>query len=264
MKLKSKILRPLARAYANRHPREAFDLVLSPLGYNNYKGDASGEKHFVYSILPRISPSLCLDVGANRGGYSRLLLEATETKVIAFEPLRIMSDALEKVRSQFDGRLEIVNCGIGDKKEMQTIHFSTDSASHASFLPESSEIEYIANQEKDTVEINTIDNFVKDSQIEDIDLIKIDVEGFEGKVLDGSANTIANMPPKIIQVENNIHQLLAQESMYSLSKRLKGYELFQLLPQSIVRRDPLSSEANLFVFSNFIFVRSDVVDLISM
>ena len=50
-------------------------------------------------------------------------------------------------------------------------------------------------------------------------------------------------------------------TLLSLARRLEGYIMFQLLPRQLVRRDPASPLANFFHFSNFAFLRSDLLEL---
>jgi hypothetical protein len=61
---------------------------LSVRGYGNYNNQLeSGEDFFIQEILAKSNPTLCIDVGANIGRYSASLLEKTNTRVIAFEPV---------------------------------------------------------------------------------------------------------------------------------------------------------------------------------
>ena len=110
--------------------------------------------------------------------------------------------------------------------------------------------------------LNTLDNFFKDfdPKFSEIDLIKIDTEGFEHEVLVGAANTLVKYRPKFIQIEFNHHQLFRSQSIYSFSKILKNYKVFQMLPYNhgLVLRGPKLAEANIFQFSNFVFIRQDI------
>ena len=56
-----------------------------------------------------------------------------------------------------------------------------------------------------------------------VDLIKIDTEGYEMNVLKGSRNFISK--PKFIQIEFNWHQLFTNNSLIDFSKELKTMKL---------------------------------------
>ena len=80
---------------ANKHKSELNQIsdfilshALSARGYNNYRNqEESGELFFISEILAKQKPRLCIDVGANNGGYSLTLLKLTQARVIACEPL---------------------------------------------------------------------------------------------------------------------------------------------------------------------------------
>jgi FkbM family methyltransferase len=58
-------------------------------------------------------------------------------------------------------------------------------------------------------EVKTVDSFVSEERLERIDLIKIDVEGFERQVLSGMNHTLSSHSPKII-LEFNTYCLICQ------------------------------------------------------
>lgn len=260
-KIFTEAIKPLAKAYMKIKPEASFQYLMHPLGYNNIWHDATGEDYFIDEVLSIIDPKLCLDIGANEGSYSKMLLESTGARIIAFEPLPMMVKSLEALRQSFPDRFQVEACGIGDKTDQLTINYCPDRSVHASFLSDAEAIDYIASTDQSTVPVTTLDEYLSNAELGDIDFIKIDVEGFEGKVLDGAVRTISTTPPKIIQLEYNLHQLLTGESIYSLSQRLPDYEVFQILPDRLVRRDPMSPEANVFAYSNFAFVRRDIVEI---
>jgi FkbM family methyltransferase len=241
-----------------------YKLTIRSLGYNNFVNDlVSGELHFI-KLLKRYDPKLCIDIGANIGSYSSTLLEHTNAVVIAFEPLPRAYDALGKLKTTYPERFIPINQGVGAEVGHLDLHFGSEVSVMASFSQEINEIDYVSrnNTNSISVEVNTLDNFFKDfdPKFSEIDLIKIDTEGFEHEVLVGAANTLVKYRPKFIQIEFNHHQLFRSQSIYSFSKILKNYKVFQILPYNhgLVIRDPKLAEANIFQFSNFVFIRQDI------
>ena len=51
------------------------------------------------------------------------------------------------------------------------------------------------------VDVNTIDNYCKTNEIEFIDILKIDTQGYEENVLLGATNMIKNKKIKFIELE---------------------------------------------------------------
>ena len=62
-------------------------LFLRFIGYNQYRNLASsiGEKNFLDKVCKE-NPKICIDIGANKGEYSKYILENSQSDVIAFEP----------------------------------------------------------------------------------------------------------------------------------------------------------------------------------
>ena len=237
--------------------------ALRSRGYNNFADiRETGERKF-FSVLSKFNPGLCIDIGANKGICSRALLEIPGTKVIAFEPLPKAFKSLEDIQKKHPDRFECFNLGIADRDTFLTLHFGEEDSEFASFSSEVNCIGYVGKSNVNTmdVKVKTLDGFLEERKSEVIDLLKIDTEGFEYEVLVGAAKTIRNTPPKFVQLEFNYHQLFRNQSFLSLSKLLPGYKSYQLLPfdYGMELRDPASPESNVYNFSNFIFVREDIV-----
>lgn len=235
--------------------------ALSSRGYNNFRNqEESGEYFFINEILAKSEPKLCIDVGANNGDYSLTLLNSTQAQVIAFEPLPTVFEILKNNSKEFSNRIKLENVGVGAREEDLVINYNPNTTAHASFSKEVEDIDYLNNQNKITVPVVTLDSYFERNEIKDVDLIKIDVEGFESEVFTGAKHIFTNIRPKFIQIEFNWHQLFRNTSLLFFSKQLPGYETYQLIPQGWIKRDPKDPLSNIFLFSNFVFVRSDISD----
>lgn len=236
-------------------------LALRARGYNNYGSNTkSGESFFIEKILAPTNPKLCIDVGANIGGYSNEILSKTGANVICFEPLPMAYQELKKIVSHNNGRVKCENMGIGNAVGELVIHFNPDALGHASFSEDVKKVSYVTNELQATVPVITLDSYCEDNKITAIDLVKIDTEGFEAEVFEGAVKTFANIKPKFIQIEFNWHQLFRQTSLNYFAEQLKGYEVYQLIPSGWVKRDPRDPLSNIFIFSNFVFVHKNVLE----
>jgi FkbM family methyltransferase len=248
---------------SNQKLNEFFlDLTLKAAGYKLSPALAeSGEKRFI-EFLAKQKPKVCLDIGANRGNYSRLLLEHTNSKVISFEPLPMNAQSLREVSTKYKGRFEVHFCAIGNESTKTSLFYGANTEL-ASLMNNTQNIGFL-NGNKYTIEVDmmTLDSFFNfyHPKIKAIDLIKIDVEGFELEVLQGSKNTIKNLKPKFIQLEFNRHHLFSNTSIYQMSLVLNEYSLYQILPwgKLPVKRDPRKPESNVYRYSNFLFVRNNI------
>lgn len=136
-----------------------------------------------------------VDAGANVGAFCVPMAIAAKKKngtVYAFEVQKKLFQALcgTAVLNDFDN-LEIFNVGLGDQEtvlQVPEINYS---------MPQDYGIVSLVNQEKinksksDTVNIVTIDSL----ELSRLDLFKIDVEGMEINVLNGSKDTVKKHRP---------------------------------------------------------------------
>ena len=243
------------------------NLALNAKGFANYYSchpKSTGEEIFL-KLLSKHNPQLCIDVGANRGDYSEALLHLTDSKIIAFELLPRTFEILAKLQTRFPNRFIALNKGVGDKNAELDLHFGDEDSTLASFSKEVQQIDYVGQNNKKAIkmEVITLDSFFKESNYPgslQIDLLKIDTEGFEYEVLIGAKETTENRKPKFIQMEYNWHQLFKGQSLYMLASLLPNYSTYQLLPHGsgLSQIDVKRPESNIYHYSNFVFVRKDI------
>jgi FkbM family methyltransferase len=237
--------------------RYLFDWIVKYRGFNNLgEPEVSGEQWFIEEILSKSNVQLCLAIGANKGDYSRLLLEKLDAKVIACEPLPIHSDDLQKLKMKYGDRFEALSLAVGEEVCVRDIYYDPNMTGHSSLHREVEAIEYVHFPSKVSVQVTTIDQLVADQKISHIDLIKIDTEGYELHVLAGAENTLKTMPPEYIQFEFNWHYLITGGSLYQFHKALLDYDLYRLLPKrnGWIKVDPVDWRENIFAFSNYVAV----------
>ncbi len=109
----------------------------------------------------------CLDIGSNVGFWTRELAEKFE-KVICFEPNKLFISLFK--RNILNDNVELHEVGLSDTK-------------HTAYQPLYSTV--MSNEPGDII-CHTLDSY----HINDIDFIKIDVDGFEHRVLKGAKETL--------------------------------------------------------------------------
>ena len=240
-------------------------LTLNAKGYKNYGSfRETGEENFIKKISHDLS--FCIDIGANIGKYTELLLKETAAKVIAFEPLPDAYLDLKKLELNNLNRLKVFNQAIGEKNEFLELNYASSKSEKASFSDNLEKLSFydFHNNKKMKIKILSLDTFVEENLDDfnqtEIDLIKIDTEGFELEVIKGATKTIKKMSPKYIQLEFNWHQLFKKQNMYSFSEFLKNYDLFQILPygNDLIKVNVTRPETNIYHLSNFVYIRKDL------
>jgi FkbM family methyltransferase len=165
-----------------------------------------------FSILPmsvKTSPAFVIDVGANCGQWIAAFLGILSVpEVWIFEP---NPDAMKICRQRIGSRggVRYFEVALGDGTGQVTLHV-TASSNFASVLPprvEFLEKHYSHNAARVVmnmpVEVCTLDSLVPDSK--SVDLLKIDVQGFERSVLSGSRRVLANTSCVLIEMNLQSH-----------------------------------------------------------
>lgn len=161
--------------------------------------------------------AVIVDAGANIGNHS--LYWATQRsakKIFAFEPVQQTYSKLKKniELNELSNVIEPLNIALGEHNN------------HAEILqyhPENIGGTSLKENENGEIIVNKLD-FVLDNKITKLDLLKVDVEGFEVQVLKGSRNTISKFKP-IILVEcfgekRKTVKLLMKSYGYKLENKL--------------------------------------------
>ena len=235
-------------------------------GYNNFSSiKLSGEDAFI-DALCKTSPKLCLDIGANKGGYSDQLLKKTNSFVFAFEPLPKAYKSLSELKEKYPNRFDCANIGLSSSDGVLALSYGDEDSELASFSQEINGINYVGchNINQMDVQVYSLDSYYKKylaGRFNELDLIKIDTEGYEYEVLLGAQLLIEELRPKFIQIEYNWHHLFRGHTLKMLSEILPHYDPYQLLPygRGLIWRDASLPETNIFHYSNFVFVRNDYV-----
>jgi len=156
-------------------------------------------KAFLEDIKARsFSPKLILDVGANRGDWTRMTKDVfPEASFLLIEPQVEMRKSLNDLCSEFED-ISWIEAGAGSKegKLVQTIW---DDLAGSSFLPDVDENQLQAGKQRE-VDIVTIDSLLVKYNLNIPDLVKLDIQGFELEALRGATSLFGNTELFIMEV----------------------------------------------------------------
>ncbi|MEM9469194.1 MAG: FkbM family methyltransferase [Pseudomonadota bacterium] len=255
--LKKKII----QSYINtvgRFPKlntRMLNMALKAHGYNVHHQN-SGEDRLVKLLK---DAKVCIDVGANQGQYASILLKYTNANIISFEPNPLVFQVLSQLAEKNSNRLTAINKGVADQTGTLTLHHGVDVSIHggdtgfASFSEEVKQIPRVnrANSHQTLVEVTSLDEY---DLPDEIDLIKIDVEGFEYEVLKGMQKIIKQKRVKYIQLEYGPQQFYRGHTLADLSKLMPGYDRsYRLSRYKLIPCDAKSPESQLYSLSNWVF-----------
>lgn len=142
------------------------------------------------------STDVVLDVGSNIGYHSLMISKiiGNKGKIYAFEPYDKNFAILHKnILLNNTNNIKLNNIALGDKNMKGSLKVFKDYA-YNSLL----NLKRLPQVGTEKVRMEQLDTFVYKRKINRIDLIKIDVEGFELNVLKGAKRTLREYKPKIV------------------------------------------------------------------
>lgn len=156
-----------------------------------------------------------LDIGANIGQFTKTITSILpNAKVYSFEPLKDCFEDLEKLTIT-NTNLKVFNIGLGDKHEILTFEQNEFSPS-SSFLKINDDhkkaFPFTSKTKTVSIQTSRLDDIAKDLGLGKSLFIKIDVQGFEDKVLQGGEKTIQRA--KLIIVETSFISLYESQPLF--------------------------------------------------
>lgn len=217
------------------------------------------------AVPPPMVGALCkpgdvfVDVGANVGSWTLAAARAVgpQGMVIAVEPVPHMADALR--RSARANRLANVRVAeVALAEAGGTRPFSVESGnsggSRLGLMDSDAEREFIAI----TVRTTSLDDLAREHGLTRMDVVKIDVEGFEADVLAGAGGSLGRFAPAIVMEAG--HDDAGQRGRSHAILRKHGYEVVGvLLGEGLVDSTLDEYGARLGVFADY-----PVVDVLLM
>jgi len=160
-----------------------------------------------------------IDVGANTGQFAKYIASVfPEAKLFCFEPIPSAFMSLEKWAKESLNQVELFNVALGDSQSKVIMNLHEDHLASSSLLSTTRQNDVLfpqtTNQSQIDVEQTTLDLALSDytEEFKAGILIKMDVQGFEGKVIAGGSNIIPLASAVILEV--SIEQLYEGQSSF--------------------------------------------------
>jgi FkbM family methyltransferase len=203
-----------------------------------------------YAYLKTFDLKTVIDAGAHTGEFARMIKELLPSaSVISFEPLPASFRQLESNMRDVAG-FRAFNCALGESAATLEMHHNDYSQSssllpmadlHREAFPET------AHETIETVEVRRLDEVIEGITVEPELLVKIDVQGYEDKVIAGGEETIARARAVIIEVSfqklyegqplfDDIYQMLKSRGLTFMGHL---YQLLNPSDGSVLQADAL-------------------------
>jgi FkbM family methyltransferase len=250
----------IAQKYIARRIRKS--QILAGIGYGGNVGN-SGEKSILKSLKALKQDSYCLfDVGANKGDFTKIILDFfknNDIEVHSFEPSKAAFELLSNnIKSD---KVILNNEGLGKKAGVFPFYTNAPDSGTASLTKRNLDFLGEDFDYSEDVSINTLDDYCLANNIKDIDLLKIDVEGHELGVLEGSKEMLKRKMIKMVSFEFggcNIDTRIFLRDFYYLFEEF-GFLLYRITPSGyFFSLDRYSEKLELFRTTNFLAIRKDL------
>ena len=180
------------------------------------------------------------DVGANKGQSIKFFKKVyPESIIYAFEPsLRIFKALQENLEDMQVSGVSIFQFGLGNKSEVKDFYESILDETSSFVLPNENSkylkrknrilLQKSQNSFKSIpIQVTTIDDFVKENKITDIDILKIDVEGYELEVILGAKKALVDKKVRFVQFESHNNDM-HNDQLPAIDSLLKSLNYFKI------------------------------------
>ena len=187
------------------------------LGLCNYSNASiSGERWLVRHRLAGAMQAVVFDIGANNGEWLADVLRVNRSAQIhAFEPQQVLAERI--VASHRD--VKVINAAVGAEAGFLELFDYADhpGSQHASLVQGVIDAVHGGTARSTRVRVVTLDDYCAEHHVARIDLLKIDVEGFELQVLRGARRMLEEGRIDAIQFEVTLIRTSSGESSSTTS-----------------------------------------------
>jgi len=193
-----------------------------------------------YAFVASFDIKTVIDVGAHAGEFAQMIMGIIpKAQIISFEPQQAEFQQLQRSMGH-RSRFKAFNFAVGDNNGTTSFHRSGYSQSssllpmanlHKQAFPES------ASETQETVEIRTLDDALKRYPLEPEILLKIDVQGYEDRVILGARSTLAKC--KLIIIEVSFRELYEGQPLFDTVYKMLNTEGFAYMGNLYQLLNPL-------------------------
>ena len=150
------------------------------------------------------SGSTVFDIGGYKGEFAADIFCKYNANIYVFEPIKSFFDVI-KNKFSHNEKVKSYNFGLAGKDEQMEISMSDNASSI-----------FLKTEETQTIQLKSIINFIKENNIAQIDLIKINIEGGEYELLE---SLIENNLIKIFtNIQVQFHDFLLEDGKERMNK----------------------------------------------
>lgn len=221
------------------------------------KPETNGEYWLIKQVMERVSnDAVFLDIGANKGDWTGKVLTFAEAngvgvKVHAFEPCGETRQILA-TRFANSPSVDIYATAMSSQPGAAVLYANHAGSGTNSLHP-------ISGIQQEKIVVTTLDEFLLEHRIAHVAFAKIDVEGFDGLVLQGAARALAEGVLDLVQFEYNWRWVLNSQNLKNMFRLIENspYRLGKLAGDRILVFEHWHFEMDRFFENNYVLLRKD-------
>ncbi len=166
------------------------------------------QEFFVYKIYDPFFNgkvwNVGIDIGANQGVFTKLMIDKGFKKIYSIDPVESNYQALSRLSKIYDN-ITPLKYAVSDTDRVDSFYIDNDNTTISSLdYNHVVRVNPSSNIHKDSVTVKKLDTIINENNLDEIDFIKIDVEGAEYQIIESaSPETLNKIKTFIIEWHNN-------------------------------------------------------------
>jgi len=204
--------------------------IVNSFGYKISKNKKNKFKNFdlIIKKILNFNKITIIDIGANKGQtIERFKKIFNKPKIYAFEPTKNLTKLLDKKYAN-DQNVKIFNQAVGDKNGKTTFFNYSNNELNSLYQIKDPNFKRFNKTKCDLI---SLDRFCIENKIENIDILKIDTQGNEKKILEGAKKSLKKGIFQIIELEIILGEYYdIKNSFFDIEKNLirNNYKLLAI------------------------------------
>jgi len=224
-------------------------------GENNPDMRSNGELCWLRQVIPQCE--IVFDVGANVGNWTALALSLNPAlHVHCFEPSAATFQRLQ-ARAFGSDRVSLNPLGLSASAGEMTLHlFGEAAGTNSLYRREGLPIEQTQTEQ---IQLDTLDAYCQRESVTRIDLLKLDVEGHELRVLQGAGRMLSEGKILRVQFEYGGSYIDARVLLKDVFELLSShrYRLHKIYPRELRPVEHYEQRLENFQYQNWVAIRQD-------